>query len=152
MKRKCLLLLTLLVLSIFLSGCSGGIVTPSTDEAKIKSVINEYFSALNEQDWDKAKSYCVVDSIWDDFVSYLETGINENINDTYILEYSLSINSFYFITGCTCPPLAIVFGELLISLAINGKVHENLEEIITFQKINNNWQLFSDELPAGLVI
>ena len=34
MKRKISLLLTILVLVIFLSGCSGGIVAPSTDEAK----------------------------------------------------------------------------------------------------------------------
>jgi hypothetical protein len=48
MKRKCLLILTILVLAIILSGCAGGIVTPDTDEAKIKSIINEYFSALND--------------------------------------------------------------------------------------------------------
>jgi len=79
--------------------------------------------------------------------------VNKNINDTYILEFSYSISSFYFITGCTCPPLGIVFGEFFISLTINGEL-QGFEEwgIITLQKINNNWQLFSDELPAGLVI
>jgi hypothetical protein len=35
MKRECLLILTILVLAIFLSRCSGGIATPSTDETKI---------------------------------------------------------------------------------------------------------------------
>jgi len=49
MKRKCLLILTILILTIILSGCAGGIATPDTDEAKITSVINEYFSALNDQ-------------------------------------------------------------------------------------------------------
>ena len=62
MKRKCLLILTILVLAIFLSGCSGGIVTPSTDEAKIESVIEEYFVAINNQNWSKTKSYCVYGS------------------------------------------------------------------------------------------
>lgn len=32
MKRKCILLLTFLILVIFLSGCTGGVVTPLTDE------------------------------------------------------------------------------------------------------------------------
>jgi len=59
MKRKCLLILTILILTIILSGCAGGIATPDTDEAKITSVINEYFSALNDQNWSKAKSYCI---------------------------------------------------------------------------------------------
>jgi len=62
MKSKYPLLLTFLVLAIILSGCACGIVTPSTDEAKIKSVINEYFLALNDQNWSKAKSYCVYGS------------------------------------------------------------------------------------------
>jgi len=62
MKRKCLLILTFLVLAIILSGCAGGIVTPLTDEAKIESVISEYFLAMNDQNWSKAKSYCVYGS------------------------------------------------------------------------------------------
>lgn len=49
MKRKCLLILTILTLALILSGCAAGIVTPSTDEAKIESVISEYFLALNDQ-------------------------------------------------------------------------------------------------------
>ena len=46
---------------MFLVGC-GGIVLPATDEAKIKSVMNEYYLALNNQDWSKAKSLCVYGS------------------------------------------------------------------------------------------
>lgn len=62
MKGKCLLILTILALALILSGCAGGIVTPLTDEAKIKSVISEYFLAMNDQNWSKAKSYCVYGS------------------------------------------------------------------------------------------
>lgn len=50
MKRKSVLLLSILILAIFLTGCStGGVVTPTTDEAKIKSVIQDYFLAINDQ-------------------------------------------------------------------------------------------------------
>ena len=38
MKRKGILLLTFLVLAIFLTGCTGGVVISLTDEAKIKNV------------------------------------------------------------------------------------------------------------------
>jgi len=156
MKRKLFLVGLVLVLSIFLVGCSGiGVPdteAPITDEEKIENVINDFFQALNEQDWDKAKNYCVVNSMWYYFVSDFERFVNENINDTYILEYSLSVSRIY-ITGCTCKKIGIVFGEFFISLTINGEL-QGFEEwgIITLQKINNDWQLFGEELPAGLVI
>ena len=155
MKRKYFLLDLFLILIMFLVGCSGiglpDIEVPVTDEEKIENVINDYFLALNEQDWEKAKSLCVVDSIWYDFVSNFEMFVNENINDTFILEYSLSISRIY-ITGCTCN-IGIVFGEFFISLTKNGEL-QRFEEwgIIALYKSDNDWQLISDELPTGLVI
>jgi len=150
-----IILIMIFPLFFILIGCSGiglpDIEVPITDEEKIENVINDFFLVLNEQDWDKAKSYCVNDSIWYDFVSDFETIVNENINDTYIIEYSCSISRIY-ITGCTCN-IGIVFGEFFISVTINGEVQEFPElGIITLTKINNNWQLFSDELPTGLSI
>ena len=47
---------------MFLVGCSGGIVTPDGEEWAIKSVVNEYYLALNNLDFNKAKSYCVYGS------------------------------------------------------------------------------------------
>ena len=63
MKRKYFLLILVLVLAIFLSGCiptSPG--TTSEDETNVKSVIYEYFLAIGYQNWSKAKSYCVYGS------------------------------------------------------------------------------------------
>jgi len=89
MKRKYFLVGLFLILIMFLVGCSGiglpDIEVPVTDEEKIENVINDFFLALNEQDWEKAKSLCVTDSIWYDFVSDFERAVNENIDDTYVL-------------------------------------------------------------------
>ena len=64
MKREYFLVILFLILAIFLSGCGvSGIVTPATDEAKIKSIIQNYAFALNDQNWNEAKSYCVYNSI-----------------------------------------------------------------------------------------
>jgi spore coat protein CotH len=42
LKRKYFFVVLVLVLAIFVSGCSGGgLVTPVTDEAKVKSVIQD---------------------------------------------------------------------------------------------------------------
>jgi len=77
MKRKGVLLLSILIIAIFLTGCStGGVVTPATDEAKVKSVIQEYFLAINDQNWSKAKNCCVYGSDRYYATCVLEDGIN----------------------------------------------------------------------------
>ena len=49
-KRKYFLLVAFLIMIIFLAGCGGMIVpTINNDEAKIESVIEEYFTALDNQ-------------------------------------------------------------------------------------------------------
>ena len=75
------LVILFLIMTIFLNGC-GGLVTPDVDEVKIKGVIQNYVSALNNQNWDEAKSYCVYQS-WayymvytiEDFANYYGVGV-----------------------------------------------------------------------------
>ena len=61
MNRKHLFLFAFIILAVFLSGCNG-VITPATDEAKVKSAVHEYFLAINDQNWSKAKGYCVYGS------------------------------------------------------------------------------------------
>ncbi len=60
MKKKYFLAL-FLVLALFLAGCDG-VTTPVSDETQIRKVVQNYCSAISDQDWDRAKSYCVYDS------------------------------------------------------------------------------------------
>jgi len=76
MKRKGFLLLSILILAIFLTGCTGGVVTPATDEAKVKSVIQDYYLAINDQNWSKVKSYCIYGSDQYYKVSVMEDAVN----------------------------------------------------------------------------
>jgi len=95
MKRKYFFVILFLVLAIFLSGCAGGgIVTPATDEAKIKSVIHEYFLAINDQNWSKAKSYCVYGS--DRY--YATCVLEDAINALYQFYGSVTITIFVTIS------------------------------------------------------
>jgi uncharacterized protein YceK len=102
MKRKYLLILTILVLAIILSGCASGIVTPDTNEAKIRSIINEYFSALNDQNWSKAKSYCIYgEDLYYDVIQW-ESVVNTlysycNIVNVNILVDILDVNTQLYI-------------------------------------------------------
>jgi len=59
MKRKYFLVILFLILAIFLNGCVGGVVTPATDEAKVKGVIQDYWLALSNRQYELAKSYCI---------------------------------------------------------------------------------------------
>ena len=65
MKRKYIFVVLFLILAMFLVGCSGdGIpTTPGisiTDEAKVKSVIQDYWLALSNRQYELAKSYCIL--------------------------------------------------------------------------------------------
>jgi len=78
MKKKYFLIFLFLILVIFLSGCNIGIgIMPSaTDEIKVKSVIQEYYLAINDLNWSKAKNYCIYGSDQYYKVSLMEDTVN----------------------------------------------------------------------------
>ena len=78
MKKKYFLVVLFLILAMFLSGC--GVIT---DEEKVRDVIDEYFLAISEQEWDKAKSYCIYNS-----EVYCETCDFEDYIDSLYLDFS----------------------------------------------------------------
>jgi hypothetical protein len=66
--------LLLIIFVILLNGSTNGINT--NYELMIKSIINSYFSALDKQNWSKAKGYCTYGSeMYNDTVQ-LENTIN----------------------------------------------------------------------------
>jgi len=81
MKKKYFFVILFLILAMFLSSCGGGVVTPDTEEAQVKGVIQNYAFAMNNQDWNKAKSYCVYNS-W----AYLMVESYINLVDYYGFE------------------------------------------------------------------
>jgi len=65
MKSKYFFVILFLTFAIFLVGCGGtGIpTTPETsiaDEAKVKSVIQDYWLALSNRQYELAKTYCIL--------------------------------------------------------------------------------------------
>ncbi len=139
MKRKCLLILTILVLAIFLSGCSGGIVTPSTDEAKIESVIEEYFVAINNQNWSKTKSYCVYGSERYYATCELEDMINL-LNQYYnIVTITFSVNIYnVYIYGNYA--LADINVDIWYVYYYSSEV-DSTSTTYSLKKVGNVWKL-----------
>jgi uncharacterized protein YceK len=139
MKRKYFFVILFLILAIFLSGCNG-IVTPATDEAKIKSTIQNYALALNDQDWSKAKSYCVYGSD-----AYYKVCVKEDL-----------VNALYMY----CNIVTLTYYVDIINVNIDGnyaQVYVHTTSLITacgyaeaydiyeygyLQKIGNSWKIY----------
>ena len=143
MKKKFFLIILFLILAIFLVGCSGvGIITPATDEVKIKIVINEFCLALNDQNWSKAKGYCVYGSekyyAIDELANIISIG-NTLCNDstlnisTDILD--VSINGNYAQVYCYTTTSISICGE-----SESASMYGNLQ----LQKVgmDENWELY----------
>jgi len=139
MKRKYFSIVLVLILAIFLSGCSGGVVTPATDEAKVKSVINEYLLALNDQNWSKAKGYCVYGSDryyavcqMEDLFNTLYLYCNIVTINAVVKIYDVSIYGNYSQAYCYTTYLVTACGY-----------YEADDKYTTYylQKVGNSWKL-----------
>ena len=141
MKRKYFFVVLFLILAVFLSGCiSGGIVTPATDEAKIKSVIHEYFLAINAQNWSKAKSYCIYGSD-----RYYKTCQMEDLANTgYLYCNIVTINAIVNILDVSINgnySQAYCYINILISYCGYFE-SDSLYTYYNLQKVGNSWKLY----------
>ena len=144
MKRKLFLVGLVLLFAMLLVGCSGGgIVSPATDEAKVKSVINEYFLAINDQNWSKAKSYCVSGSNVYYETCLLEDEVNavcqysNNVAIICAINISkVSVNGSYASAYCSGTIATIVDG---IHNSDTASVY------LYLQKVGNSWKIDSSD-------
>lgn len=135
--KKLALLILVVVLLLGLTGC--GVITPATDEEKVESVVSEYFLALSNQDWDKAKSCCVSDSVAYDGTLLIQTSIEGfDMIWSWIIDItSTSINGNY----------AEVYFDATVTAVIEGTESETPKDDITFylQKVGNDWKIYDSE-------
>jgi len=139
MKRKLFLVVLVLLLAIFLSGC-GGIVLPATDEAKIKSVMNEYYLALNNQDWSKAKSCCVYGGLTYDAVCEMEA----DFNDAYLYCDMITIHVVIDIQNVSINGnyASVSTYTSLLMTGCDDYYAEEGEGFLTLQKVGNSWKIY----------
>lgn len=141
MKKKYLFVILFFTLAIFLSGCSsGGIITPVTDEAKIKGVLYDYCLALNDQNWSKAKSYCIYGSdvyysvcVKEDFINTLYLYCNIVTLTYYIDIINIDIYGNY--------AHVYVHTTSLITACGYYETYDNYEHG-NLQKVGNSWKLY----------
>jgi len=144
MKRKLFLVGLVLILSMFLVGCGSGIVTPATDEEKVESVIHDYFLAINDQNWSKAKSYCVSGSD----VYYETCLLEDEVNAVY--QYASIVNIICFIDisdVSVSGNYASAYCSGTITIIVDGISHNSNYSSGYFylQKVGNNWKIDSSD-------
>ena len=122
-------------------------ITPLTDEAKIKSVINEYFLALNDQNWSKAKSYCIYgENLYYDVIQW-ESLVNDLYSYCNIVTVNILVNivdlGFDTILGdpmeC-CVQCVITDGSTACGNYIN-----NTDAYLIYlhlERVGSSWKLF----------
>ena len=123
-----------------------GVIIPATDEEKVESVIHDYFEALNELDWDKAKSFCVIgsemyadtlqaqtaiesilgDFSWNWIINITGTSVNGNYAEVY---FDSTVTQVFDVTNNVIIPLTTT--------------RENVTCYL--QKIGNNWEIYDSE-------
>ena len=141
MKSKYFLLVLFLMLAMFLSGCSSGIVTPATDEAKVKSVIYEYFLATNDQNWEKAKSYCIYGSEEYYDLCFFEDMINVYSQTTGNITITMDAD---IINTNIMGKYATVYLKVTSLVTVNYDIviNDNVFCYYYLQKIGTNWKIY----------
>ncbi len=145
MLKKTFYISAFLIFVLLLSGCTGGLLE---EEELIKGVIDNFFSALNDRNWDLARSYCVFESDIYDSVSAVE----ENVNN-----WSSECNSvtLYFSPDISKIDIkvkhALTSGFLTTIVTCDDKEpHEETEHFtISSQKIGNSWKLLEIDFSSS---
>ncbi len=145
MRKKIFYISTLLIFTLLLSSCTCGLFE---DKELIKDVIDNFFSALNDRNWDLARSYCVFESDIYDSVSAVE----ENVNN-----WSSECNSvtLYFSPDIVKVDIkvkhALASGFLTTIVTCDDKEpHEENEPFtISLKKIDNSWKLLEIDFSSS---
>jgi len=142
MKRKYFLVVLFLILAMFLSGCGGSgiLTTPATDEAKVKSVVNEYYLALSNLNFSKAKSYCVYGS--DRY--YAVAQVEALVNNIYLYCNVVTLNMVIDIQNVSINVnYATVSGYTNMILTYCGYYEtDEVNSYFYLQKVGNSWKLY----------
>lgn len=140
MKRNYLIAIIVLVILLFLTGCAGPTIYPGSDEVKIESVIEEYFIALNNQNWSKAKNCCVYGSEFYNATCNFEADVNtlEILCGYVTIKASVNVIDIS-ISG----NYAYVICDGSMSLSACGVTESNSEYAYAeLNKTGNTWKLF----------
>ncbi len=139
--KKLTLVLLVVILCLSLIGCNGT-VTPetNTDKVEIKAVLQNFFLAINDQNWSKAKGYCIYGSdAW-----FIIESIEDAMDTLYYYYYVITINCFVNISNVSVNGnygSAKVTGSI-VTTADGYTETLSINSTYNLQKIGNSWKLY----------
>jgi hypothetical protein len=136
MRKKIFYISVFLIFGLLLSSCTGELLT---DKELIVKVIDDFFSAINEQKWDLAKSYCIDEGAYE-FVDMMKEQFEDFSSkcNTLTVKFSPDISKVD-IDGTD----AHAYGYLTIFLKCDGKENSDVWEFMSgLLKVSHNWKLF----------
>ena len=139
MKRKLFLFVLVLILAIFLSGCSGGgIVTPGADEVGgdfyvCENLLRGLYAALSNQKFTQALSYCkyggltfeYVNNLWNFAQEHPTFYVTYQVYDVYDFSYLGGTLELYYNYSWTTNTTSYLYGRRML-----------------FEKLNGEWKMF----------
>mgnify|MGYP001037528992 CR=1 FL=1 len=148
MKRKYFLLILVLILSIFLVGCSGGgIVTPDINDIGgdayiCENLIKGFYTALSNENFTQALSYCktggatfkLVNSRWDLALQYPTFYATYQVYDVYNFKYVGEFLSLHHDFSYT---IHSIYGDEFLDPSTT--YYNN--SLMLFEKVNGEWKM-----------
>lgn len=129
MVRKFIFIIILISMCFYVAGCAP---TSLSDEVLIENTINNYLNALNDKDWENARSLCVEGS-W----QYNQISVIESSDHTYYYE-NLGLISNILITDLD------IYLDATVGVSIKKTDYFEQDTTITTESWNFNLQKTSD--------
>ena len=136
MKKLTILLVVIVLIAGLLAGC--GVLT---EETKIENIIDEYFIAVSEQEWERAKNCCIYGSN----VYYETCDLEEYIDDLYsyfsFVDISFNVDIFDiniigdFASAYIDGSITIIKDDQFIIGDASGYFY--------LQKVSDNWKIYN---------
>jgi len=137
MRSKYFLVTLFLILAIFLTGCG---ITSVNDEAKIKSVIQDWRLVINAQSWNEALSYCVNGSEAYYFICQLRDEVNSLDQYCSVVTINFSVTDIQVSIYGNYAKVSCYVYFLITGCGYAGS--ENWYQDLYLQKIGNNWKFY----------
>ena len=137
--NKSLFIILLLILGIFLSGCSGGgVVTPGADEVGgdfyvCENLLRGMYTALSNRNFTQALSYCksggltfqYVNNLWNFAQEHPTFYVTYQVFDVYDFAYLGGNLELYYNYSWTTNIISYLYGRRMV-----------------FEKVNGEWKMF----------
>jgi len=125
------------------------ILIPATDEAKIKSVINEFFWAISNQSWNKAKSYCVYGSRMYDIGSEFKEAYDYMSSSSGVIIIDVAVDDILNVSIDGEYSKAYCYYSFSLNVYHDDYERKINNGYINLQKVGNSWKLVGLQSKEG---